>query len=297
LFWRQKTELDTLMTQPIPKTYFNLLKLGAFPGRIDPWAEQARYFQQIHSGMIGDFLRQMSDSLLELGYVAGRETSLLITDRSEPDIFIRQREDVVPPQAPRPDYSAAAVAVLAEPGVVVIEMPDVDQDAIFIRDFATSRLVTVIEIVSPRNKTAPAEMQQYVSRRLNLRSERVNIVEIDLTRSYTRLLTDKLVTAYPYHVAVYPSQDKLRIIGIEFEQALKRIAIPLRTEVLPLELQQAYDDAYQTASIPAQLLSEHRYTASDLPFPTTLTESQRHAIEKILTDWQQALHQERPKSS
>lgn len=68
------------------KAYVECLKQGPFPGRIDPWAETGLYFQQIHSGMINDFLSTLSETLLMMGYLAGRERSLQII---EP----RQRHD------------------------------------------------------------------------------------------------------------------------------------------------------------------------------------------------------------
>ena len=41
--------------------YLDHLKRGPFPGHTDPWAETARYFQQIHSGMIVHLTAQLLD--------------------------------------------------------------------------------------------------------------------------------------------------------------------------------------------------------------------------------------------
>src|SRR5688572_21277940 len=68
------------MSLPSSKAYNELLKIGAFPGQIDPWAE-ARFFHAIHGGMIGHLMEQIQGPLEEIGYIAGRETSLTIADR------------------------------------------------------------------------------------------------------------------------------------------------------------------------------------------------------------------------
>jgi hypothetical protein len=83
-----------------------LFEQGPFPGRIDPWAEAARYFRSIHSEMISALLTSLREPLLELGYVAGRE----------PDIHIRREQAE---HTLRWNYELAAAEVLAEPGVAI----------------------------------------------------------------------------------------------------------------------------------------------------------------------------------
>src|SRR5262245_42102058 len=122
--------------------YIQHRKQGPFPGRIDPWAEVGRYFHQIHAGMIGDLLTQIQDPLIELGYEAGRETSLQILERREPDIYVH-REGSAIASAPTWDYPEAAHQVLAEPGLAIdFELPELD--AIYVRDFESGDLVTIV---------------------------------------------------------------------------------------------------------------------------------------------------------
>lgn len=45
------------MTFPSPD-YITLAQAGPFPDQVDPWAENPRYFQQLHSGMLHHFLGQ-----------------------------------------------------------------------------------------------------------------------------------------------------------------------------------------------------------------------------------------------
>jgi hypothetical protein len=243
------------------------------------------YFQQIHPGLISALIAQIQPTLLQMGYIVGREASLQIAAGREPDIYIQRAMDAAPPEI-RWNYELAAAEVLAEPGAAVES--DVDTQAIHIKQ--AGRLVTIVEIISPNNNTRPEIIADYRARRERLLVEHgVNIVEIDPTRSVKRLLTDISTASASYHYAIYLPQDSPRVIGIHYGEALKRMALPLRGEVIPLELQAAYDESYQMTSIPAQILDNDHYREDLLPFPTLLTEDQRREAWEKVTIWKQEL--------
>jgi hypothetical protein len=277
----------------LSRAYADFRKHGPFPGRIDPWAEDGRYFQQIHAGMIGHLLSQIQDPLLELGYEAGRETSLQVMERREPDLYVRH-------EAPQPpsswDYPSAAAAILAEPGIAV-DWTLPSQDAIHVQDTDSGELVTIVEIVSPSNKVDPQLISEYRERRNRIVRKGVNVVEVDPTRSVKHLLQDVLASTYAYHVAVYLPGQSPRVIGSDFGDTLKRIALPLRKEVVAMELQTAYDFAYQQASIAGHIYSEGHYEESFLPFPTLLTEAQRRENLASVQEWIERLRQLRENKS
>lgn len=265
-----------------------LFEAGPFPGRIDPWAEAARYFRSIHSEMISALLADIRAPLLEMGYVAGRETSLQIAEGREPDIHIRQeqRAEVLP----RWNYEVAAAEVLAEPGVIIHD--EAEFEALHIWDMQTGNLVTVVEIVSPGNKTRDHEITAYRERRARLLLERgVNVVEIDPTRSVKRLTANSETRAFAYHIAIFLPGEPVRIVGIAFEAPLSRIALPLRGEVIPVELHNAYRRAYRQTTTAWHIHHEGRYTEDDLPFPSHLTEAQRRDALEAVARWQQELAQ------
>jgi len=238
----------------ISEEYTKCLRTGPFPARVDPWAEVANYFQQIHPGLIGALLGQIQPTLLRMGYIVSLQESAQIDDLGEANI------------------------------------DDVDLHAIYIRQMGTGRLVTIVEIISPETKTKPNAIADYRSRRERLLFEhRVNIVEIDLTRSVKRLLTDSLTASVSYHYAIYLPHDSPRVIGIDYGESLKRMALPLRGEVIPIELQPAYDEPYQTTSIAAQILHNDHYREDLLPFPTLLNDQQRHEAWERVTIWKQEL--------
>lgn len=265
--------------------YVEHYKRGPFPGQMDAWAEAGRYFQQIHASMIDSLIDSMQDMLIEMGYEAGREVSLQIVQNRQPDIYVWQDEAA---QSKAWSYAAAAEKIQFEPGTaILIEEPELD--AIHIVD-SSGTLVTVIEIISPRNKTNTHDMQVYQSQRATLfLRQNVNVVEIDATRSVKRLLPHALTASYPYHIGIFVPGDMPRVLVNELDQPLKKVALPLRADVIGIDPQSAYDTAYQRVAIAGKVLKETRYSADSLPFPTTLTDDQRQHALAAVDQWRTEL--------
>lgn len=270
-------------------SYVQHLANGPFPGQMDPWAEEAKYFHQIHAGMIGDLLERLRIPLMKMGYIAGREISLQITERSQPDILVQQMiESADPPHAW--SYQSAAAEVLAEPGVSISPDEDPELDAVYIRRAqGNDSLVTILEIISPGNKLTQDRIAHYqVKREEFVRKKGINLVEVDLTRSVKHLVQDIMTRVYPYHIVVHLPEEA-RLIGINYDHALKRFALPLDHEVIAVEPQEVYDTAYRQASIAAQLDRNGQYSVRKLPFAALLTDLQKQDDWKKVEHWRATL--------
>jgi hypothetical protein len=103
------------------------------------------------------------------------------------------------------------------------------------------------------------------------------------------MVTHPNVMRYPYHAIIYLPNAFPHLIGMQFQQAMKRIALPLRGEVIAVELQTAYDNAYQEITTAAQMLNNSFYTEANLPFPSLLTEAQIHNALKTVDRWREEL--------
>jgi hypothetical protein len=280
-------EVYSIMNTGFSPAQQKLYREGAFTNHIDPFAEAARYFHPLHNSMIDALLEQLQVPLMTKGYVAGRETSLQIAEGREPDIYVR-REDNPAISLPRWNYKLAAEEILAEVGVKVEDAPALD--ALHIRDTQSGNLVTVLEIVSPGNKTRDYEILAYRERRSRLLLEQgVNVAEIDLTRSVKRLTQNSVTTSCLYHVALYVPGDGVHVIEIGYGAKLPRIALPLRLDVIGVELQDAYSLAYGRTMTAWQIQHEQHYTADHIPFPTTFSDEQIKSIMKTGQAWQAEL--------
>lgn len=272
------------------KEYIDLFTAGPFPDQMDPWVEAGRFFQQLHAQMIGLLLSELGQRLIMMGYVVGRETSLQIAENRQPDLYIHRPVSQGDETAKTDwNYSQAAKEILAEPGVI-LEGIEPEMDAVYIRDMETNELVTVIEIISPRNKTETNMIREYQDRRMNLLHRNVNVVEIDLTRSVKRLVDDIIVDTVPYHIAVYLPKESHRFIPVNWGESLKRVAIPLREDVTPVDLHDTYRLAYQQTSIAWHIHGETGYVGSALPFLSLISEPRRQQLMQQVTTWQEKLN-------
>jgi hypothetical protein len=272
-------------------TYADRLEAGPFPGTTDPWAEVGCYFQQIHSDMLSEMLHRLRRPLWAKGYFIGKEVSLQIAERQEPDIHV-SRQDIPTQSLPQRSYAALAAELTTDVGTAFQSDEAIaGLEAVYIRRIQPAgQLTTVVEVISPRNKTTPIEIDEYGERRRRLVYGRgVNVVEIDLSRSVKHMLRDPIVRAFAYHIAIHLPDEKGRLIGMDFGLPLKRFTIPLRSDGLPIDLQGLYNFGYQNAGIASQILYEHRYTERDLPFPSLLTEGQRQDALAAVARWRAEL--------
>lgn len=270
----------------LSEAYVQCLVAGPFPDRLDPWAEVGRYFHQIHSGIIHQLVSQIHPTLIRLGYSIGTETSLQVMQGREPDLFVYRPEPS--PAITLWDYSAAAATVEAAVGIAIDEaVPELE--AIAIHEGQTGALVTVVEVISPRNKSSEGMIEAYRERREILLRQGVNVVELDLTRSVQRLIFSPIVDEYPYHIVVFLPEQAPRFIGIGWDESIQRCALPLRGEVLPMEVHPAYRESYVLKTIAIQIRNEKRYTTADLPFPTTLSPKHHAEIMAKVAAWEARL--------
>lgn len=276
----------------ISQAVITLLESGPCPDTLDPWVENAHYFHQLHGELLSAIVGALRPMLTARGYTLGREASLQIAERRTPDISIQTRN--APGNSPSWDYAAAAVGVLADVGVSALDLYPLDM--LTIRD-QTSRLVTVMEVISPRNKDRDSDILQYNERRNRLYLDTgVNVVELDLTRSVKRLLAPEITQQTAYHAAIFIPDNDVRVIGMAWGEALKRIAVPLVGDVVPLDLQHVYVTAYRNLALADQMQTNGAYTSENLPYPTLLSNDQRAQALEAVVAWQAELAQERAAS-
>jgi len=277
------------------KTELELVKEGPFAGRMDLWAEHENFFHGLHEQMIGEMARGLSAQLYEMGYNVGRERSLQIAEGRIPDIHILKKNPQPNTLSFNYEYGLAADEALADAGVFVEPL---NLDALTIRDRKTGKLVTVVEVVSPGNKREDNDIAFYQYRREQLYLlQQVNVVEIDITRSYKRLIHNEYTATSAYHVAVFLPYKGVRIVVMALDERFKRIAIPLQDRIIATDLHEIYTRAYGDLLLASSLLDEEIYTAKNLPFSSFLTDQQRDEALTAVRVWQDELARVRHQSS
>jgi hypothetical protein len=238
-----------------------------FPG-MNPYLEQPGAWVDFHNR----FVMHLAD---------------LLNERTGDDYFAKVDDQVYIHELPpdrwrplgRPDLSvkptagaapafASVGAQVAAPGEVEIELADpldvVTLPYVEVIDRAGREVVTVIELLSPSNKTPGPDRDQYARKRLRLTNSRVNFVELDLLRGGPRHSFRPAPPACDYYALVYrPARwPRAGIQAVRLRERLPVIHIPLResTPDITVDLQQLLHETYDAGKYRA-------YIYDDLPEP------------------------------
>src|SRR5262249_10000496 len=163
-----------------------------FPG-MNPFLEQDRAWNDFHESFM-PAARDAIAAQVRPHFIAKINEHLFIHEMPDDPRRFAGRADVSvtpPPFAPADAVpSAATVAAPAR-----VRLPAVDRERLSfleIRDRDGWQLVTVIELLSPTNKYAGPDREQYLAKRRELLASAVHFVEIDLLRGGPRMPMENL---------------------------------------------------------------------------------------------------------
>ena len=158
-----------------------------FPG-MDPYIESQGSWEDFHSALLGDCRRALT-AVLPRHYGAFIEQRISLVDLSDepsqayrPDIAVLRGDH-------GPTASGRGALATLEPVTVPLALDDLDEIRerwIEIKKLPDRSLVTVIEILSPTNKTGSGRIE-YLEKRKQWIRQPVNVVEIDLLLGGHRL--------------------------------------------------------------------------------------------------------------
>ncbi|AMV30127.1 hypothetical protein VT84_37385 [Gemmata sp. SH-PL17] len=133
------------------------------------------------------------------------------------------------------------------------------EEYIEIRNRTDGKLVTLLEVVGPANKTTPAGRQAYLDARQQAVAQRAGIVEIDLIMQGKPMLTYSRdgLPEYDYAVTVTRSNapDRYEIYTSTLQKKLPKFKLPLAADDRDalLDLQAAFARAYDLGTFGSQI--------------------------------------------
>jgi hypothetical protein len=226
-----------------------------FPG-MDPYLES--HWRDIHAGLIiyaRDALQEVLPSQLR-ARVEERvllETPMGLDDRP---LFPDVRVIEYPPKRSRSMEARPAGGVaVAEPLLVEVDNEPIYETFLEIIDHASgNQVVTVIEFLSPSNKSPGPNREQYLHKQREICSSKTNLVEIDLNRLGRHTLAFPLThlkpqvrTPYMACVRRATRRGKAEVYPMPLWERLPTLKIPLRpkdADVL-LDVQLLIDQCYR----------------------------------------------------
>lgn len=220
-----------------------------FPG-MDPYLEQPDVWPDFHGTFLMG-LRAELNRLLPMHYAARWDRYVWIdqgpgetpTLLGKPDVFLPSTVD-------RPAASVAAMSLAAPATVTLPAVQPAGKPYLKIVDMRGHRVVTVVELLSPANKTPGRDRDAYLAKREEYLRARVNLVEMDLLRGGLRPPLEQPVSPADYFLLVCRAEDYPRagIWPLTIRDALPALPVPLHGEdgsvALPLRpsLDRAYDE-------------------------------------------------------
>jgi len=223
-----------------------------FPG-MNPFLEA--HWPDVHTALIASIREQLAGRLPD-DLVPRVEERVVITDDGQSWVY---RADVAVtepwagdlPSAWMPDSEIIGGAAIVEPVVIHLE-PETER-WVEIQDLQ-GRLVSVIEVLSPVNKTEEGQIH-YQRKRRDYLAGRANVVEIDLLRGgrHTVALPKPLLPAHRgacswVCVSRIVRPDQREVYPMALRQPLPAIRIPLRPSDrdVRLHLQPLVDRCFET---------------------------------------------------
>ncbi|NJL48188.1 MAG: DUF4058 family protein [Leptolyngbyaceae cyanobacterium SM2_5_2] len=243
----------------------------SFPG-MNPYLERPDLWIEVHAWLIVELARTLN-SVLQPKYRAAVEqrvyTDLLLV--GIPDVSVAYTKPAKQPEK-------VSTTTLNQPIKVTLPMPEeVRETYLEIRQIDTGRVVTVIEVLSPKNKRAGEGRNQYNAKRLKVLESLSHLVKIDLLRAETPLPMSGQVQS-DYRILVSRAQNhpeaELYAFGL-------REPIPL----FPLPLQAGDEEPI----INLNLILQDVYIAAALDLVIDYTQQPKPALEEDDFRWMKTL--------
>jgi hypothetical protein len=250
-----------------------------FPG-VDPYIEAQGKWPDFHLR----FLNYLCESIAELlpeSYDASLHERTSVIDLASRRVDVVEPDIGVSRSIHHPPVSKQTATVLEDPSdsveLLLPEEFNVRETFIEIHHRSNRQLVTVVELLSPSNKSSPG-FGQYESKRAGIHQSDVHRVEIDLLLTGRRLSMRQPLPAGDFYIFVSDAarRPKCDVRSWTLTQRIPPVAIPLKSPdgAITIDLAAVFQTAYERGRYERSL----DYTQSlDLP----LTQSTREWCENI----------------
>ena len=220
---------------------------------MNPYLEHPSFWAGIHHRLITAIANDLAPKLRpkyivaieERVYEVNGDTALLV---GVPDVSVQSSLSLA-----RSTESNLAVAPSTQPIEVLLPLPEIQTEAYLeIRTVETEEVVTIIEVLSPKNKQVGIGRLQYETKRLKILGSATHFVEIDLLRQGNSMAMVGNFGQSHYRIVVSHSETRPRaaLYGFNLQDKIPEFLVPLRAgEREPaLNLKSLLDEIYDQGS-------------------------------------------------
>ncbi|MBW4451280.1 MAG: DUF4058 family protein [Nostoc indistinguendum CM1-VF10] len=224
-----------------------------FPG-MNPYLEDPELWPGVHGRLIIAIADYLSPQLRPKYFVAIEERIYQTTGDDKvligiPDVIVQNSQTTTNRELPNIVVAAPAV----QPKMVTVPMPEIVKERYLeVRKVGTKEVVTVIEILSPKNKRKGEGRNAYETKRQRVLGSSTHLIEIDLLRAGEPMLVFGDGTQNDYRILVSRAEHRPQsdLYAFNLPDVIPSFALPLRTgDSEPLvDLQSLLTGIYDRAS-------------------------------------------------
>jgi hypothetical protein len=256
---------------------------------MNPYLENPQFWSQIHSRLIVGIADVINPQIrpkyrMEIEqrvYLDTQENGKISSLVEIPDNVIFR------PSSVSKTTKSSGVAV-AEPEVkpVQIYLPQLEEITeryLQVKDVETNEVITVIEILSPKNKTGGEGRNKYLKKREQVLMSLTHFIEIDLLRTgeiMPRDLSEEINTHYRIVISRSDQRPQADLYAFNLPQKIPSIPLPLKPEdqepLIPLQdlLHSLYESGSYDLVINYQKLPLPELTPEDADWVDNLLKQQ-----------------------
>ncbi|MEC4813378.1 MAG: DUF4058 family protein [Scytonema sp. PMC 1069.18] len=218
-----------------------------FPG-MNPYLEQPELWHQVHNRLIVAIADDLTPQIAPKYRVSIEERVYTSVD----DILLVGIADVaVAKRSTTETKTALTTAKLAEPHKVKVPIPEqVIERFLEVRSTQSREVVSVIEILSPKNKRSKEGRAAYESKRQKILASATHLVEIDLLRQGKAMpILGVAILDYSILVSRSYNRPNADLYTFDLKSSIPPFPIPLREgENEPIvDLQKLLNEVYERA--------------------------------------------------
>ncbi len=221
-----------------------------FPG-MNPYLENPSLWSEVHYWLIAGLARSLNPLLLPK-YRAAVEKRVYLDA-----VLIGIPDTSVLQQKPEIKSSSVITTVLNKPIQVTLPLTEeINEYYLEIREVPNKRVITAIEILSPKNKQAGVGRNKYLKKRQKVLNSATHLVEIDLLRAGKFMpMIQSIQSDYRILISRANLRPEAELYPFNIQESIPQFLLPLqlgdREPIINLSdiLEQVYQEAALESTI------------------------------------------------
>ena len=269
-----------------------------FPG-MNPYLEHPEFWSEVYhrlitaiADIIAPLIRPKYYAAIEKrAYLSEIEDSVLV---GIPDVAVYSKRDAsgtLTRSQLTTNQPGSTVALAAQTEAISVTVPlpeEVRESYLAIKEGGTGTVITVIELISPKNKRSKEGRKAYESKRQQVLGSPTHLIEIDLLRSGQPMrILEEIQSDYRILISRGDRRPRAYMYAFSLRDAIPSFTLPLRPgDVEPLVdlqniLNEVYDQAYFDMAIDYNQEPVPKLKPEDATWASELLRSQqlRHPVE------------------